>query len=84
MTTTELSTSIPMANARPPMEMILSEILDKNISKNAATTEIGMASPTIMVGLISLKKTNRTPTASSPPISKLTKTELIASLINAP
>ncbi len=84
MTTTELSTSIPIAKARPPIEIILSEILDKNMSKKAATTEIGIARPTMMVGLMSLKKTNKTPTASNPPMSKLTKTELIESLINAP
>ena len=84
ITTTALSTNIPIPNANPPIEIIFKVIPDINISKKAAMTDIGIASPTMIVGFKSLKNTSRTPIASKPPIKRFWKTELIEFSINSP
>ena len=62
-----------MPSASPPIETKFKLTLVKYININAVITEIGMASPTIKVGLISFKKTNNIMTASKPPTIKLIK-----------
>ena len=84
ITTTALSTSIPIPKASPPIEMMFKDIFEINMSKNAAMTEIGIANPTIIVGLISLKNKSNTNTASNPPTNKLEKTEFTDCVINSP
>ena len=52
----ELSTSMPMPRARPPSEMMLSEIFDENIRKNVTMTDTGMAVPMMTVLRTFLRK----------------------------
>ena len=48
-TTMELSTSIPIPRASPPSEMMLRVISKENMRKKVMITEMGMASPMMMV-----------------------------------
>ena len=56
MTTTELSTSIPTATARPDSEIILMVTPEKYISTTAKTTLMGMEHRVMTVGRRSLQE----------------------------
>ena len=68
-TTTELSTSMPMASDRPPSDMMFTDTPVKYMSSSASSTENGMETATSTVGFQSRRNSASTTTASRPPRS---------------
>ena len=58
---------MPTASAMPPSDMMFSEMLFVYISRNVPMTEIGIATPTIVVARASRRKPYRTMIAKRPP-----------------
>ena len=71
MTTTELSTSIPTATARPLREIMLMVTPEKYISTMAKITLMGMAHRVMKVGRRSRRNRNRMRMANRAPSSRL-------------
>ena len=71
MTTTELSTSIPTATARPDREIMLMVTPEKYISTMANTTLSGIEQRVMKVGRISFRNRNSTSTANTAPSRRL-------------
>ena len=71
MTTTELSTSIPTATARPDREIILMVTPVKYISTMAKITLMGMEQRVIKVGRRSRRNRNRIRIANTAPSRRL-------------
>ena len=76
-TTMALSTSMPTPRARPPSDMMFSDVPVWYIMKNVATTEMGMEAPMIMVLRRSLRKNSSTRMAKKPPMPALFSTSLM-------
>ena len=70
MTTTELSTSIPTATARPLREIMLMVTPVKYISTTAKITLTGMDTSVMTVGRQSRRNRNSTTTENSAPHSR--------------
>ena len=75
MTTTELSTSIPTATARPDREIMLMVTPQKYISTTANMTLTGMAAKVMAVGRRSRKNRYRINIANSAPQARLERME---------
>ena len=73
MTTTELSTSMPMPRDRPARVMTFMSRLVKYMSTTANSTDSGMLMPTTSVGLTSLRKMASTMMASAAPTAMLVR-----------
>ena len=71
MTTTELSTSMPTATARPLREIMLMVTPEKYISTMANITLMGMEQRVIKVGRRSRRNRNRIRTANTAPSKRL-------------
>ena len=67
MTTTELSTSIPIDSESPESDIMFILIPEKYMSTNAVSTENGMENATMSVGRISFIKSSSTTTARMAP-----------------
>ena len=63
----ELSTNIPIPNAKPPIEITFNDNPVKYINKNAPIIDVGIANATAIVGLILRKNKNNTATAAIAP-----------------
>ena len=70
-TTTELSTTMPTANAMPASEMMLMERPRTKMKMNVETTVTGMATPMIMTLERLPRNRSSTPIASAPPMKML-------------
>jgi len=77
MTTTELSTSIPTATARPEREIILMVTPEKYISTTAKITLTGMEQRVMRVGRRSFRNRYRISTANRAPQPKEDRMELM-------
>ena len=73
MTTTELSTSIPMPRDRPARVITFRSRPVKYMSTTANSTDSGMLMPTTRVGLTSLRKMASTMMASAAPTTMLVR-----------
>ena len=73
MTTTELSTSIPMPRDRPARVMTFISRPVKYMSTTANRTDSGMLMPTTRVGLMSFRKSASTRMASAAPTAMLVR-----------
>ena len=82
ITTTALSTNIPMPNARPPRDIIFMESLPKNMSVKATIIEIGMLKVTIAELFRFLKKNSSTKNARKPPCTAASLTPFMESFMN--
>ena len=76
-TTTELSTSIPMASVSEPSVSMFSDMSRTFITQNVARIDVGIEIPITSVDLIFLRKKNITMTASIAPCTAVLATELI-------
>ena len=77
ITTTELSTSMPTATARPESEIMLSVTPEKYISTNANTTLMGIEQSVMNVGLRSRRNRKRMITANRAPHRRLERMESV-------
>ena len=77
MTTTELSTSMPTATARPDREIMLMVTPEKYISTTAKITLMGMEHRVITVGRRSRRNRYRISTANSAPQPRDDRMELM-------
>ena len=81
ITTTELSTSMPIPMASPAMDMRLREMPAKYMMTKVATTLMTMERAVSRVGRRSLRKMKRITTASSAPQSRFSMTVSMSSLV---
>ena len=77
MTTTELSTSMPTATARPDRDIMLMVTPQKYISTTAKITLTGMDTSVMTVGRRSRRNRYRMSMANSAPQPRLEKMELM-------
>ena len=77
----ELSTTMPVANARPARLMTLMLRLNTDIIKNVPTILMGMARARISVLLALRKNNSNTIIARVPPINRLLRTNPMALLM---
>ena len=82
-TTIALSTSMPTPNANPPNETVFNVKPLKYIKEKVEITEIGIATPMIIVLEKLRRKNSRTTTANTAPTPAAALTLLIAELMKS-